>query len=216
MKVRKTGSRALLWGTICLAGIVTAFGLWQYAGSLLPSPAPKISYAEICDDPGKIGSPVIDVLLPTHLRQAINIAEGDDAAAIAARASVSRALPMGNIEWHVRNGLMTLHYKFAFSRQTLVEFVANCVYFGRDTNGVAKAAEVFFSKQLSQITLAEAAMLAGLMKAPSAYNPSNHPKRAKQRRNKILDQMFAAGKITAADMIVAKQEPVTPAKAGVQ
>lgn len=123
---------------------------------------------------------------------------------------------MGMSEWHVRNALMTLHYKFAVRRKILVEFVANCAYFRRDTYGVAKAAEVFFGKQVSQITLSEAAMLAGLAKGPSSYDPIVRPKWAKQRRDMILEKMLAAGKITATDMIVAKLEPVTPAKAGVQ
>lgn len=216
MKFRKTGSRVSVWGTICLAGIVTAFGLWQYGGLLLPSPAPKSSYAEICDDPSKIGSPAIDAPLPTHLHQAMDIAEGDHAAFMAARASVSRELPMGMSEWHVRNALMTLYYKFAVNRQTLVEFVANCAYFGRDTCGVAKAAEVFFGKQVSQITLSEAAMLAGLAKGPSFYDPIVRPKRAKQRRDIILDQIFALGKISGAELLAAKAEPVTPANTEVR
>lgn len=217
MKFRKTGNRILVWATICLAGIVTASGLWQYGGSLLTSPAPNTSYAEICDDPSKIGSPVIDVPLPTHLHLAIDAAEGDNAARMVARAVLTNPPhQMGNTEWHIRFTLTALRYRFMVKHRTLITFIANCSYFGRDTVGVFEAAQTYLGKPLSKVTLGEATLLAGLLKGPSNYHPVKHPERARLRRDMILEKMLATGKITAADMIVAKLEPVTPAKAGVQ
>ncbi len=216
VKVKIAGSRGLTLGTLCLAGIVTALGLWQYGGLLLPSPAPKTSYANICDDPGKIGSPVTDVPLPRHLYQAVDVAEGDNAASMAARAHINTALLAGNDERLVRNLLTTVYYKLAVSRSSLVEFVANCGYFGRNTVGASEAAQAFLGKPVSDVTLGEAALLAGLLKGPHSYDPARYPVRARRRRDMILEKMLSTGKIAQADLTAAKLEPVTPAQAGTQ
>ncbi len=116
----------------------------------------------------------------------------------------------------VTHYLTALKLWLTVDHRKLTEFVANCGYFGRDIFGVSDAAQTFFGKPLSKITAGETALLAGLLKGPFIYDPAKHPDRARQRRDMILEKMLAAGKITAADMIVAKLEPVTPAKAGVQ
>jgi len=216
MKFRKTGSRVLVWGTMCPAGLLTVFGLWQYGSLLLPPPAQKTSYTEICDDPSKIGSPASDMPLPEHLYQAVDVAEGDNAASMAARARINTALLAGNDEWHVRNLLTTLYYNLAVSRSSLVEFAANCGYFGRSTVGVFEAAQAYFGKPVSDVTLGEAALLAGLLKEPYNYDPARYPVRARQRRDMILEKMLSTRKITQADLTAAKLEPVPPAQAGGQ
>lgn len=216
MKFRKTGSRVSAWGTICLAGLLTVFGLWQYGSLLLPPPVQKISYTEICDDPSKIGSPASDTPLPEHLYQAVDVAEGDNAASMAARARINAAVLKGTTERLVRNLLMTVYYKLAVSRSSLVEFVANCGYFGRSTVGVSEAAQAFLGKPVSDFTLGEAALLAGLLKGPDNYDPARYPVRARQRRDMILEKMLSTRKITQADLTAAKLEPVPPAQAGGQ
>lgn len=91
-------------------------------------------------------------------------------------------------------------------KDTLLELYMNQVYLGERAYGFAAAASVYFDKALHELTLAEAAMLAGLPKAPSAYNPISNPKRARIRQLYIIDRMLENGFITAEQAAAAKQE----------
>ena len=87
---------------------------------------------------------------------------------------------------------MLLAYKIerALTKDQILELYMNQIYLGERAYGFAAAARVYFGKDLKDITLAEAAMLAGLPKAPSAYNPVVNPKRAKIRQEYILRRML--------------------------
>ncbi|MGZ7176576.1 penicillin-binding protein 1A [Burkholderia gladioli] len=93
---------------------------------------------------------------------------------------------------------MLLAYKIekTLSKDQILELYMNQIYLGQRAYGFAAAARVYFGKDLKDITLAEAAMLAGLPKAPSAYNPVVNPKRAKVRQEYILQRMRDLGYIT--------------------
>lgn len=93
---------------------------------------------------------------------------------------------------------MLLAYKIesALSKDQILELYMNQIYLGQRAYGFASAAQVYFGKNLKDITLAQAAMLAGLPKAPSAYNPVVNPKRAKVRQEYILKRMMDLGYIT--------------------
>ncbi|WP_261521895.1 penicillin-binding protein 1A [Burkholderia multivorans] len=93
---------------------------------------------------------------------------------------------------------MLLAYKIekALTKDQILELYMNQIYLGQRAYGFAAAARVYFGKVLKDITLAEAAMLAGLPKAPSAYNPVVNPKRAKVRQEYILKRMLEIGYIT--------------------
>ncbi len=93
---------------------------------------------------------------------------------------------------------MLLAYKIesALSKDQILELYMNQIYLGQRAYGFASAARVYFGKDLKDITLAQAAMLAGLPKAPSAYNPVVNPKRAKIRQEYILKRMLELGYIT--------------------
>ncbi|MBU9399550.1 penicillin-binding protein 1A [Burkholderia multivorans] len=93
---------------------------------------------------------------------------------------------------------MLLAYKIekALTKDQILELYMNQIYLGQRAYGFAAAARVYFGKDLKDITLAEAAMLAGLPKAPSAYNPIVNPKRAKVRQEYILKRMLEIGYIT--------------------
>ena len=93
---------------------------------------------------------------------------------------------------------MLLAYKIekALTKDQILELYMNQIYLGQRSYGFAAAARVYFGKDLKDITLAEAAMLAGLPKAPSAYNPVVNPKRAKVRQEYILKRMLEVGYIT--------------------
>ncbi len=77
-----------------------------------------------------------------------------------------------------------------FSKEKILELYLNKIYFGNSAYGVAAAADVYYGKTLSQLTLPEMAMLAGLPQAPSAHNPIVNPKSAKKRRDHVLFRMF--------------------------
>ncbi|WP_164721371.1 penicillin-binding protein 1A [Burkholderia stagnalis] len=93
---------------------------------------------------------------------------------------------------------MLLAYKIekALTKDQILELYMNQIYLGQRSYGFAAAARVYFGKDLKDITVAEAAMLAGLPKAPSAYNPVVNPKRAKVRQEYILKRMYEVGYIT--------------------
>jgi penicillin-binding protein 1A len=82
------------------------------------------------------------------------------------------------------------------SKDQILEIYMNQIYLGQRAYGFASAAQIYFGKKLNQLTVAEAAMLAGLPKAPSAYNPVANPKRAKARQQYILQRMAQLGYIT--------------------
>jgi penicillin-binding protein 1A len=105
---------------------------------------------------------------------------------------------------------MLLAYKIekTLSKDQILELYMNQIYLGQRAYGFAAAARVYFGKDLKDITLAEAAMLAGLPKAPSAYNPIVNPKRAKIRQEYILQRMLELHYITKDQYDQAIAEPI--------
>jgi penicillin-binding protein 1A len=94
------------------------------------------------------------------------------------------------------------------SKDQILEIYMNQIFLGNRAYGFASAAETYFGKSLREITIAEAAMLAGLPKAPSAYNPISNPKRARSRQLYIIERMEENGYITAEQAKTAKAEPL--------
>jgi penicillin-binding protein 1A len=92
--------------------------------------------------------------------------------------------------------LLALKIEAQLSKDQILELYMNQIYLGERAYGFASASEIYFGKPLKDITVGEAAMLAGLPKAPSSYNPIANPKRAKQRQQYIIDRMFENGFIT--------------------
>ena len=113
---------------------------------------------------------------------------------------------------------MMLAYKIEqeLTKDQILEVYMNQIYLGQRAYGFASAARIYFGKDLRQVTLAEAAMLAGLPKAPSAYNPVVNPARAKVRQQYILQRMLELGDITQAQYDAAVNEPLVVAKTTVQ
>ncbi len=104
--------------------------------------------------------------------------------------------------------LLTFKLEHSLSKNQILEIYMNQIYLGNRAYGFAAASETYFGKPLKAISIAEAAMLAGLPKAPSAYNPISNPKRARVRQLYIIDRMLENGFINAADAAAAKQEPM--------
>ena len=102
--------------------------------------------------------------------------------------------------------LLTFKLEHALSKAQILEIYMNQIYLGNRAYGFAAAAETYFGKPLKDVTIAEAAMLAGLPKAPSAYNPISNPKRARIRQQYIIDRMLENGFISAKEAETAKNE----------
>jgi penicillin-binding protein 1A len=96
-----------------------------------------------------------------------------------------------------------------YSKNKILEMYLNTIYFGGGAYGIEAAARTYFGKSVGQLTLAEAAVLGGLPKAPSSYSPFNDPKKAKERRNYVLRRMEKEGHVTAAQARAAMRLPVT-------
>ena len=80
-----------------------------------------------------------------------------------------------------------------YSKDQILEWYVNQISYGGVYNGVEAAAQGYFGKSAAEITLAEAALLAGIPQSPAAYDPVNQPEAAMERRNEVLDLMVAPG-----------------------
>ena len=104
--------------------------------------------------------------------------------------------------------LLTFKLEHLLSKNQILEIYMNQIYLGNRAYGFAAASEAYFGKPLKDISVAEAAMLAGLPKAPSAYNPIANPKRARIRQLYIIDRMESNRFITPEQADMAREEPV--------
>ncbi len=104
--------------------------------------------------------------------------------------------------------LMAYKIEHELSKNQILERYLNQVYLGQRAYGVAAAAQVYFGKPLDQLTLAQTAVLAGLPKAPSAFNPQTNIKAALIRQHYVLGRMLALGDITQAEYDDAMQSPL--------
>jgi len=102
--------------------------------------------------------------------------------------------------------LLTFKLEHNLSKDQILEIYMNQIFLGNRAYGFAAACETYFGKPLKDITVAEAAMLAGLPKAPSAFNPIKNPKRARIRQQYIIERMLDNGFITAVQADAAKSE----------
>ncbi len=102
--------------------------------------------------------------------------------------------------------LLTFKLEHNLSKAQILEIYMNQIFLGNRAYGFAAASEAYFGKPLKDITIAEAAMLAGLPKAPSAYNPIVKPKRARARQLHIIERMLENGFITAQEADAAKKQ----------
>ena len=109
----------------------------------------------------------------------------------------------------IREIFLALHIEQELSKKEILELYLNKIYLGHRSYGIKAAAQVYYGKSLDELTLAETAMIAGLPKAPSNYNPITNPERARQRRNYVLQRMAALGYISKTEAAQASGKPVT-------
>ena len=104
--------------------------------------------------------------------------------------------------------LLSFKIENNLSKDQILELYVNQIFLGQRAYGFAAASQIYYGKSLKDITLAEAAMLAGLPKAPSAYNPIANPKRAKMRQQYVLRRMRDVGYINDTQYEAALHEPL--------
>src|SRR5688572_10543771 len=102
--------------------------------------------------------------------------------------------------------LLTFKLEHLLTKDQILEIYLNQIYLGNRAYGFAAASEAYFGKPLQDITIAQAAMLAGLPKAPGANNPVNNPSRARARQQYVIDRMVEAGFITEQQAQEARKE----------
>lgn len=108
----------------------------------------------------------------------------------------------------IQEALLAIQIERRFTKQQILTLYANQIYLGHGVYGFEAASEFYFSKPAKQLTLPEAAMIAGLPKSPLVYSPINHPDRAVRRRNLVIDAMLEDGKITTREADEARNTPL--------
>jgi len=108
----------------------------------------------------------------------------------------------------VQEAMLAIQIERRFTKPQIFTLYANQIALGHGVFGFEAASEFYFGKPAKQLTLTEATLLAGLPKGPSYYSPINHPDRAQQRRNRVINAMLEDGKITAAQGNDAKSAPL--------
>jgi penicillin-binding protein 1A len=116
----------------------------------------------------------------------------------------------------IKEALLAMKIERAFSKEKILELYLNEIYLGMGAYGVAAASLLYFDKSVHELSIAEAAYLAALPKAPNNYHPFRQRERALERRNYVIDRMAEDHYITAQEAEKAKKEPlkVTPRPTG--
>ncbi len=108
----------------------------------------------------------------------------------------------------VREALMAYQLESRADKQRVLETYLNLVYFGEGTYGVESAATHYFSKPASELTVAQSALLAGIIQSPSRFSPGSNPEDARRRRDVVLAKMREQGTITSAEESAAAAEDI--------
>jgi len=96
----------------------------------------------------------------------------------------------------IQEAILALEVERHYSKQQILEFYLNRIYFGNGAYGIQAAAQLYFDKDAKDLTLAESALLTGIVRSPNNYNPFASPDLAKRRQETVLAQMVKYGKIT--------------------
>lgn len=116
------------------------------------------------------------------------------------------------LERKVTEAYMSVILETRLTKQEIFTLYVNQVYLGQQSGvsiyGVGEASNVYFGKDVSQITLPEAAFLAGILRSPNRYNPFKNPEKVAERRNQVLDSMFEAGELSSQQLSEARSVPL--------
>ncbi|QEC74421.1 penicillin-binding protein 1A [Mucilaginibacter ginsenosidivorax] len=120
-----------------------------------------------------------------------------------------RKVPLINtVVYKFKEWLTAFKIEHVYSKQKILELYFNTVPFGNNTFGIKTATLKYFNKQPDQVSPGEAALLIGMLKATSSYNPIRNPERATERRNTVLGQMLKNGSITKDQYTSSSQSPI--------
>ncbi|HMK43579.1 MAG TPA: PBP1A family penicillin-binding protein [Dissulfurispiraceae bacterium] len=108
----------------------------------------------------------------------------------------------------VKEAIISVQIEKRYTKDEILGMYMNQAYFGTRAYGIEAAAQTYFGKSVGALSLSEAAMIAGLQKAPSQYSPFRSPEKAKLRRSLVLHSMFDLGYITKAEFEKANKEPL--------
>src|SRR5437588_3897285 len=108
----------------------------------------------------------------------------------------------------VQEAMLAIQIERRFTKPQIFALYANQIFLGHGVYGFEAASEFYFSKPAKKLALEEAALLAGLPKAPGYYSPINHPDRALKRRNLVINSMLEDGKITTQQAGAARRKPL--------
>ena len=108
----------------------------------------------------------------------------------------------------IQEALLAIQIERRFTKPQIFTLYANQIFLGHGVYGFEAASEYYFSKPAKQLTLDEAALLAGLPKAPGYYSPITHPDRSMKRRNLVINSLLEDGKITAAQATQSRNQPI--------
>lgn len=107
-----------------------------------------------------------------------------------------------------KEAMAAIYIERHYSKEDILELYLNAIYFGNGAYGIETASQRFFSKSVTDLTIEEGALLAGLAKAPNGYSPVNYPEKALERRNVVLSVMESTGVITTDEHMEAKEKPI--------
>lgn len=116
--------------------------------------------------------------------------------------------PERTLQRKIQEALLALQVERRFTKDQILAMYLNEIYFGNGAYGVQAASRTYFGKDVSDLTLAESALLAGITKNPSRYSPFENLEAAKERQSVVLDNMVRAGFITAAEADKARAEKI--------
>jgi penicillin-binding protein 1A len=116
--------------------------------------------------------------------------------------------PDRNFHRKIQEALLAIQMERRFTKEQIFTLYLNQIFLGHGVYGFEAASEYYFSKPAKQLTLDEAALLAGLPKGPGYYSPINHPDHAIKRRNLVINSMLEDGKLTAQQAIEARNQPL--------
>jgi penicillin-binding protein 1A len=116
----------------------------------------------------------------------------------------------------IREVFLSFHMESLLTKDEILSLYMNKIPLGYRSFGFGAAAQVYYGKNVKELTLAQVAVLAGLPKAPSTLNPIRSPKRAKARRAVVLQRMFVTGYITSQEFEDAKNAPITGKRHGAE
>ncbi len=115
----------------------------------------------------------------------------------------------------VAEAVLAMRVEQVFTKEQILEMYLNQVFWGKNTNGAETASQNYFGKSAADLTLGEAAMLAGTIQAPSVFNPVDNFTEAKKRQGLVLDRLLELGWSTSAEVKAAKAQKIAIRKQGI-